>query len=57
LAGNDIGGFDAEVDIINAELFVEPLDLLVDERFGDPTSTNNELANCGRRVLVTTSGV
>lgn len=36
LSGNDIRALNAEVDIIDAELLVEPVNLLINERLGNP---------------------
>lgn len=45
LVGNDLGGLDAEVDIIDAELLVEPAGLLVDEGLGDPAIAEDDTAD------------
>jgi hypothetical protein len=38
LVGNDIGGLDVEVNIVDAQLLVEPLNLLVNQGLGEPAA-------------------
>lgn len=46
LVGDGVGDFDLEVDVINAELFVEPVDLLIDDGLGHPTTLLDDLLDC-----------
>ena len=43
VAGDDLGGLNVEVDIIDAQLLVEPLNLVVNLALGDETSSLDDL--------------
>jgi len=51
LASDDIGGLDAEVDIVDAKLLVEPANLLLNEGLGDPSSLNDDVLDCSDIAL------
>jgi hypothetical protein len=56
LAGNDLRGLDVEVNIINAELFVEPADLVLDQRLGDPATAQDDILDCYKLEVLASSG-
>lgn len=43
LVGDHSGSFDVKVHIVNPELFVKPLDLLINDDFGQPASSLDDL--------------
>lgn len=56
IARNGVDALELEVDIVDAEGVVEPLDLLIDEVVGDPRTGTYLALHCGRWRLAAQGG-